>query len=166
MNNEIVSPKNPCRLTGIFVVFGVKHQLHDKKRALRDIFSFWFFICSIITVWKYHSLEGNVMSKNDSQIVISKKTLIISLIVLLLLIVWVLHMFWISTLNLIYILCKYFSIPVSGRSPTGGNSNLLQYSCLGNPMDRGAWQAMAHSVARSHTRLSDWARKHVWHAGS
>ena len=33
------------------------------------------------------------------------------------------------------------SIPGSGRSPGGGNGNPLQYSCLGNPMDRGAWQA-------------------------
>ena len=32
-------------------------------------------------------------------------------------------------------------IPGSGRSPGGGNGNLLQYSCLENPMDRGAWQA-------------------------
>ena len=33
------------------------------------------------------------------------------------------------------------SIPVSGRSPVGGHGNPLQYSCLENPMDRGAWQA-------------------------
>ena len=36
------------------------------------------------------------------------------------------------------------SIPRSGRSPGGGNRNLLQYSCLENPMDRGAWQATVH----------------------
>ena len=35
-------------------------------------------------------------------------------------------------------------IPGSGRSPGGGNGNLLQYSCLGNPMDRGAWWATVH----------------------
>ena len=35
-------------------------------------------------------------------------------------------------------------IPDSGRSPGGGNSNPLQYSCLGNPMDRGAWKAVVH----------------------
>ena len=35
------------------------------------------------------------------------------------------------------------SIPGSGRSPGGGNGNPLQYSCLENPMDRGAWQATA-----------------------
>ena len=39
-------------------------------------------------------------------------------------------------------------IPGSGRSPGEGNSNLLQYSCLGNPMDRGAWQATVHGVAK------------------
>ena len=39
------------------------------------------------------------------------------------------------------------SIPGSGRSPREGNGNLLQYSCLGNPMDRGGWQATVHRVA-------------------
>ena len=42
----------------------------------------------------------------------------------------------------------------SGRSPGGGNGNPLQYSCLGNPMDRGAWRATVHGVAKSWTRLS------------
>ena len=41
------------------------------------------------------------------------------------------------------------SIPGSGRSPGEGNGNRLQYSCLGNPMDRGAWRATVHSVAKS-----------------
>ena len=40
-------------------------------------------------------------------------------------------------------------IPGSGRSPEGGNGNPLQYSCLENPMDRGAWQARVHEVAES-----------------
>ena len=40
------------------------------------------------------------------------------------------------------------SIPVSERSPGGGNGNLLQYSCLENPMDRGAWRAVVHGVAK------------------
>ena len=40
------------------------------------------------------------------------------------------------------------SIPASGRSPGEGNDNPLQYSCLENPMDRGAWQATVHGVAR------------------
>ena len=39
-------------------------------------------------------------------------------------------------------------IPVSGRSPGEGNGNPLQYSCLENPMDRGAWQAIVHGVTR------------------
>ena len=39
-------------------------------------------------------------------------------------------------------------IPGSGRSPEGGHDNPLQYSCLENPMDRGAWQATVHGVAR------------------
>ena len=39
------------------------------------------------------------------------------------------------------------SIPGSGRSPGEGNGNPLQYSCLENPRDRGAWQATVHGVA-------------------
>ena len=42
-------------------------------------------------------------------------------------------------------------IPGSGRSPGAGNGNPLQYSCLENPMDRGAWQAILHRVAKSWT---------------
>ena len=45
------------------------------------------------------------------------------------------------------------SIPESGRSPGGGHGNPLQYSCLENAMDRGAWWATVHSVAKNHTRL-------------
>ena len=41
------------------------------------------------------------------------------------------------------------SIPESERSPGVGNSNLLQYSCLENPMDRGAWRVTVHGVAKS-----------------
>ena len=44
------------------------------------------------------------------------------------------------------------SIPGMGRSP-GGNGNPLQYSCLENPMDRGAWWATVHGVTQSRTRL-------------
>ena len=41
------------------------------------------------------------------------------------------------------------SVPGSGRSPGEGNSNPLQYSCLENPMDGGAWQAIVHGIAES-----------------
>ena len=47
------------------------------------------------------------------------------------------------------------SIPEFGRSPGGGNSNPLQYSCLENSMDRGAWQTIVHGVAKSQTQLSN-----------
>ena len=40
------------------------------------------------------------------------------------------------------------SVPGLGRSPGGGNGNLLWYSRLGNPMDRGAWRAAIHGVAK------------------
>ena len=49
------------------------------------------------------------------------------------------------------------SIPGSGRCSGGGHGDPLQYSCLGKPMDRGAWWAMVYVVAKSWTRLSDWA---------
>ena len=42
-----------------------------------------------------------------------------------------------------------------GRFPGEGNGNPLQYSCLENPIDRGAWQTTVHGVAKSQTRLSD-----------
>ena len=45
------------------------------------------------------------------------------------------------------------SIPGWGRSPGGGHSNPPQYSCLENPMDRGAWQATVHGVTKSEARL-------------
>ena len=47
------------------------------------------------------------------------------------------------------------SIPGSERSPGEGNGNPLQYSCLENPMNGGAWWATDHGVAKSRTRLSD-----------
>ena len=47
------------------------------------------------------------------------------------------------------------SLPGLGRSPAEGNGYPLQYSCLGNPMNRGAWWATAHGVAKSWTWLSD-----------
>ena len=47
------------------------------------------------------------------------------------------------------------SICGSGRSPGGGNGSPLQYSCLENPMDRGAWRATVHGVTKRQTELSD-----------
>ena len=46
-------------------------------------------------------------------------------------------------------------VPGLGRSLGEGNGNTLQYSCLGNPMDRGAWRATVHRVTKSQTQLSD-----------
>ena len=45
------------------------------------------------------------------------------------------------------------SIPGSGRYPGQGNGNPFQHSCLGNPMDRGVWQATVHRVTKSQTWL-------------
>ena len=47
------------------------------------------------------------------------------------------------------------SILRSGRSPRGENGNPLQYSCLKNPMDSGAWQVTVQSVTKSQTQLSE-----------
>ena len=46
------------------------------------------------------------------------------------------------------------SIPGLGKSPGEGQGNPLQYSCLGNPTDRGAWWATVHEIPKSWTRLS------------
>ena len=45
------------------------------------------------------------------------------------------------------------SIPVLGRSPGEENDNPFQYSCLENPLDRGAWRATVHGVTKSQTQL-------------
>ena len=53
-----------------------------------------------------------------------------------------------------------------GRSPGGGHGNSLQYSCLENSMDRGAWGATVHGVAKSWPQLNDYAQhskaQHRW----
>ena len=54
------------------------------------------------------------------------------------------------------------SIPGSGRSPGEENGNPLQYSCLENPMDGGAWWATVHRVAKSWTRLNDFTSLHSY----
>ena len=46
-------------------------------------------------------------------------------------------------------------LPGSGRSTGEENGNPLQYSCLGNPIDRGAWQAAVHGLQKDQTQLSD-----------
>ena len=48
-----------------------------------------------------------------------------------------------------------------GRSPGVGNGNSFQYSCLENSMDRGAWWAIVHGVAKSQTGLNDWTHTHT-----
>ena len=53
------------------------------------------------------------------------------------------------------------SIPGSGRCPGGGHGNLLQYSWLENPMDRGAWWATVHRIPKSQTWLKQLSRKTV-----
>ena len=58
------------------------------------------------------------------------------------------------------------SIPESGRSPGVGNGSPLQYSCLKNPMDRGAWRATVHGVTKSRTWLSDFTSLHYCEGGS
>ena len=52
-------------------------------------------------------------------------------------------------------------IPVLGRSPGTGHGNILQYSCLENPMDRGAWWATVHRVSKSWKQLKQFST-HTW----
>ena len=52
------------------------------------------------------------------------------------------------------------SIPGSGRSPGGGHGNPLQYPCLKNPMDRGAWWAMVHGATKNSDRTEATQHKH------
>ena len=54
-------------------------------------------------------------------------------------------------------------IPGSERSPGEGNGIPFQYSYLENPMDRGAWQAIAHGFAKSRTQLSDYKKEKFGH---
>ena len=51
-------------------------------------------------------------------------------------------------------------IPGLGRAPGGGHGNLLQYSCLENPKDRGSWWARVHGVAKSQTGLKWFSTQH------
>ena len=53
------------------------------------------------------------------------------------------------------------SSPGLGRSPGEGNGSPLQYYCLENPMDRGAWQVTVYGVAKSWTRLSDFTHSYA-----
>ena len=52
------------------------------------------------------------------------------------------------------------SIPQSGRSSGGGNVNPLQYFCLGNPMDRGAWWTTVHGVTKKHECMTEHVYTH------
>ena len=54
------------------------------------------------------------------------------------------------------------SLPGLGRSLGGGHGNPLRYSCLENPMDRGAWWATVHRVAQSRTQLRQLSTYHRW----
>ena len=65
-------------------------------------------------------------------------------------------LFWLVTCLLTNIQCPTYKCTFWIR---GGHSNTLQYFCLENPMDRGAWRAIVHGVTKSWTRLSDWAYK-------
>ena len=53
------------------------------------------------------------------------------------------------------------TVPGSGKTPGGGHGNPLQYSCLEKPLDRGAWWATVHRVAKSGTRLKQPTTAHV-----
>ena len=60
---------------------------------------------------------------------------------------------WLSSKESAYNAGDTGLVPGSGGSPGGGDGNPLQYSCLENPMDRGAWQATVHRVRKNWTQL-------------
>ena len=62
---------------------------------------------------------------------------------------------WLAVKNLSANAGDLGSIPGPGRSSGEGNGNPVRFSCLGNPMDRGTWQATVHGVTKSQTRLSN-----------
>ena len=68
---------------------------------------------------------------------------------------------WLSSKGLAFSAGDLGSIPGSGRSPGEYSGSPLQYSCLENPKDRGAWQAAVHGIANSQTQLSNNASLHV-----
>ena len=57
------------------------------------------------------------------------------------------------------------SIPGSTRPPGEGTGNPFQYSCLGNPMDGGAWQTTVHVVAKESATTEHLTNNRVWHVG-
>ena len=61
----------------------------------------------------------------------------------------------------ILIIWNYFYYEITFVSPGGGNGNPFQYSCLEDPMDRGAWWATVHSVTKSQAQLK-WLSMHTW----
>ena len=58
--------------------------------------------------------------------------------------------------------CERFRFTGSIPVPWRGNGNPLQYSCMGNHMDRGAWRATVHGVSKSQTQLSNWEHTHAY----
>ena len=72
---------------------------------------------------------------------------------------------WVSLVAQTVVWREPGSMPGSGRSPGEGNGNPLQYSCLENPTDGGAWQATVHRVAKSRTRLRDFTFLSFWDTG-
>ena len=69
---------------------------------------------------------------------------------------------WINSFNteLVFALSTSLILQYINSLYGEGNGNPLQYSCLGNPMDRGAWRATVHGVARSQMRLNDFTFMH------
>ena len=65
---------------------------------------------------------------------------------------------------LFFLLCLSLPLPFTRKRIREGNGTPIQYSCLENPMDGGAWQAAVHGVAKSQTRLSDFPFTFHFHA--
>ena len=72
------------------------------------------------------------------------------------------HPRWLSGKVFAYQVPEASQIPESGRSPGEENGNPLQYSRLGNPMDRRAWEATVYSITNSQTQLNDLSMQHIY----
>ena len=105
----------------------ITRDISSKKKRERDLPAYCFLACDHVTLKDY-------FTKNMIRSRIPK---------------------WLSDKNPPAKAGDMGSIPGSGRSPGEENGNLLQYSCLENSMDREAWWAIVHGVAKSQTQLSN-----------
>ena len=133
--------------------------------AVHGVAKHWTWLSDWTDSW--FDLVWSVWSKNwtDSWFTMWYKFMLYSKVIQLYINIYTYTFIYVCVCVYIYIFCggsdgkksgcnagDLDSIPGSGRSPGEGSGNPLQYSCLDNPMNRGAWQATVHGVAKSQSR--------------